>query len=105
MSAHLGKINSSQKLSKFREILKKIRCSAYIIPHNDAHFSEYICPRDERVAFISNFTGSAGCCVITQEKALLWTDGRYFKQASQELSEEWSLMKSGVKGVPSISLF
>ncbi|CAD7931975.1 unnamed protein product [Amoebophrya sp. A25] len=69
--------------------------NAYYIPHNDAHFSEYICERDERLGYISGFTGSAGTAVITPDEALLWTDGRYFLQAEDELGKGWKLMKQG----------
>lgn len=74
---------------------------AYIIPSEDAHQSEYIAAFDERRKFISGFTGSAGLAVVTQSAAALWTDGRYFLQASQELDSNWILQKSGMPGVPS----
>ena len=53
--------------------------------------------------YISNFTGSAGTAVITTEDAALWTDGRYFLQASQQLSPDWKLMKQGLPETPSIT--
>lgn len=89
------------RLSSFRSLLKQKNLNAFVVPHNDAHFSEYICARDERLAFISGFDGSAGCAVITETEALLWTDGRYFQQASQQLPDDWTLMRQGVSGVPS----
>jgi Xaa-Pro aminopeptidase len=52
---------------------------------------------------ISGFTGSAGTAVVTEDKALLWTDGRYFLQASKELSEDWTLMKAGLPETPTVS--
>lgn len=52
--------------------------------------------------YISNFTGSNGTAVITKDAAALWTDGRYFLQASQQLSSDWILMKSGLPETPSI---
>ena len=55
--------------------------------------SEYLCPCDERVAFISGFTGSNALALISQDEALLWTDGRYFLQAEKELTEGWSMRK------------
>lgn len=42
--------------------------------------------------------------LVTQEKALLWTDGRYFLQAEKELSKEWTLMKSEEPEVPTIEV-
>lgn len=56
--------------------------------------SEYIGERDERIKFISGFSGSAGICLITHEIAFMWTDGRYWLQAGKELFEGWELKKS-----------
>lgn len=58
--------------------------------------SEYLASRDRRREFITGFTGSAGTAVITQKEALLWTDGRYYQQAAQQLDENWTLMKDGL---------
>ena len=52
-----------------------------------ADYSEYIAPVDARRAYLTSFTGSAGCAVITEDEARLWTDGRYFLQAEKQLSE------------------
>jgi Xaa-Pro aminopeptidase len=93
---------------------------AYIIPTDDAHQvrndqgesvtrqltkkcfcfqSEYIAPRDRRRQFVTGFDGSAGTAVVTQSEALLWTDGRYYLQASQQLDNNWTLMKDGLPDV------
>ena len=73
---------------------------AFIIPTDDPHLSEYTAPYYGRREFISGFTGSAGTAIVTKEKALLFTDGRYYTQAEQELSSDWDLMKQGMKDVP-----
>ncbi|XP_069165521.1 xaa-Pro aminopeptidase 1 isoform X2 [Procambarus clarkii] len=75
--------------------------NAYIIPSGDAHQSEYIAPCDQRRAFISGFTGSAGTAIVTDTDAALWTDGRYHLQASQQMDENWTLMKQGLSKTPS----
>lgn len=75
---------------------------AYIIPTSDAHSSEYIADCDKHITFISGFTGSAGTAVITQDRACLWTDARYYLQASQQLDENWTLMKEGEADTPSL---
>lgn len=49
---------------------------------------------DERRAWISGFTGSAGTAVVTEDHAALWTDSRYYIQAIQELKEPWTLMNA-----------
>lgn len=56
-----------------------------------------------RRAYISGFTGSAGTAVVTKDKAALWTDGRYFLQAEQQLGSSWILMRAGNMGVPTTS--
>lgn len=58
-----------------------------------------VAPHDHRRAFISGFSGSAGTAVITATSAALWTDGRYFLQAEDELDCNWILMKEGMEGV------
>lgn len=70
--------------------------AAYIVPSDDFHQSEYVGDYFKAREFISGFTGSAGTAVITMDKALLWTDGRYWLQAEIELAEsEFVLMKAG----------
>lgn len=58
--------------------------------------SEYIAPSEKRRGWISGFTGSAGTAVITTNNAALWTDGRYFLQADQQLDCNWILMRTGI---------
>ncbi|GJY70949.1 probable Xaa-Pro aminopeptidase P [Tanacetum coccineum] len=68
---------------------------ALVVPSEDYHQSEYVSARDKRRAFVSGFTGSAGLALVTKNEALLWTDGRYFLQAEQQLSDQWKLMRMG----------
>ena len=65
--------------------MKQHQLDAYLIPSEDAHSSEYVAEVDQRRAFISGFTGSAGTALVTQDTALVWTDSRYFVQAETEL--------------------
>ncbi|KAH9301834.1 hypothetical protein KI387_013417, partial [Taxus chinensis] len=65
--------------------------------------SEFIAECFMRLAFISGFTGSAGTAAVTKDKASLWTDGRYFLQAENQLGPDWMLMRAGTVGVPTIS--
>lgn len=71
-----------------------------VIPSEDSHSSEYIASCDARREFISGFSGSAGCAVVTLDSAALATDGRYFHQAAKELDRDWTLLKQGLQGVP-----
>ena len=86
------------KLTPMRKYMKEVGIDAYVVFHADAHNSEYIAPCDERISYISGFTGSNGVCVITQKAAKLWTDGRYYLAAENQLEEGWTMekMESGV---------
>ena len=90
---------STSSLQLLRNELKAMNIDAFYVGSGDAHQSEYVSDADERRQFISGFTGSAGTALILAESAYLWTDGRYFLQASNELSSDWTLMKSGQPGV------
>jgi Xaa-Pro aminopeptidase len=75
------------------------RLDAYIVPYNDEHQSEYLADCDQRIKFISGFSGSNATVIVTADAAFLWTDGRYFLQAESQLDENWTLMKDGLPGV------
>ncbi|XP_031158897.1 xaa-Pro aminopeptidase 2 isoform X2 [Sander lucioperca] len=86
-------VNTTLQLKKLQEQMLLLNISAYIIPGTDAHLSEYIAPRDARMAFMTGFTGSAGTAVVTQTKAALWTDSRYWVQAERQMDCNWELEK------------
>lgn len=93
--------SSTVQLTALRDVLKERNFQAYIIPTEDAHYSEYAAACDARRAFISGFTGSAGTAVVTVTNgACLWTDGRYYLQASQQLDSNWTLQKMGLPETP-----
>ncbi|KAL8540826.1 hypothetical protein ACS0TY_002157 [Phlomoides rotata] len=108
-SSELRKKNTSSepdaKLVALRELFTRpnINIDAYVIPSQDAHQSEFTAECYSRRSYISGFTGSAGTVVVTKDKAALWTDGRYFLQAEQQLTSSWILMRAGNLGVPSTS--
>lgn len=99
--------NTTKILTELRAIMKQLpnndgAISAYIIPTDDSHQSEYISPADERRSFVSGFDGSAGTAIVTQNAALLWTDGRYHQQAGNQIDNNWTLMKDGLPATPTI---
>lgn len=59
--------------------------AAWVMPTADPHMSEYLTEHWQTRAYFSGFTGSAGTLVVTVKDALLWTDGRYWEQAEQQL--------------------
>lgn len=100
VSTSLQRPNISQRLHDLRSVMKTQGIDAWIIPSSDAHNSEYVASHWEGRAWISGFTGSAGTVVITANQAALWTDGRYFLQASEQLEGSGiTLMKQGLPGV------
>ncbi|MGL4773116.1 MAG: aminopeptidase P family protein [Clostridium sp.] len=74
-----------EKIEKLRVEMKKDGINYYIISSADAHQSEYVADYYRGRAYISGFTGSAGTVLIGLDKGILWTDGRYFIQAEDEL--------------------
>jgi len=94
------------RLKAVRKEMKARGMDAWLVPSTDPHLSEYVPDCWQRRPWVSGFTGSAGDIVITASWAGLWTDGRYFLQASQELDGTGiELMKIGVAGVPTIEEF
>lgn len=93
----------NNKLKKLRTLMTQNNIDGFIIPTSDTHASEYVADYFKCREFISGFTGSAGTLVIGMDNAALWTDGRYFLQAADELSgSEIELMQMGITGTPSI---
>lgn len=91
------------KIELIRQLLKLHGIGAFIQPMGDAHTSEYISDADKRVEWLTGFTGSAGTAVVTADKALFWTDGRYFTQAAEQLKGTgFELMKMNEPGVPDL---
>ena len=83
--------------------MERNKINAYVIPTSDEHGSEYLSDHFKTREYMSGFTGSAGTLVVTMYEALLWTDGRYFIQAAEQLQDsEIKLMKAGEEGVPSV---
>jgi len=86
-----------------RSRMKQLEIDAYTIPGTDPHMSEYVPFYFRRREFVTGFTGSAGDGVITQDKAGMWTDSRYFLQAEKQLKNTpFRLMKLGEPDCPAI---
>jgi len=94
---------STATLDALREELARTGVDAFVIPSDDPHLSEYVAPCFERRAFASGFTGSAGTAVVLRDRALCWTDGRYWLQASAQLEAGWELVEAGAPGVDGVA--
>ena len=96
-----GVVRTASLVEQLRERMRVHHLQAYIVPSEDEHASEYPSDADLLRGHITGFNGSAGCALVTLKEALLFTDGRYFLQASQQLEPGvWSLMRAGEPGVP-----
>lgn len=94
-------MNVNEKLSSLRKLMDEKGIDAYIIPTYDPHQSEYVGEHWQARVWISGFTGSAGTVVVTKDEAGLWTDGRYFIQAENQIKgSEIKLFKMGIPGYP-----
>lgn len=92
-----------QRIENIRDLMKEKNIYAYIVPSSDYHQSEYVGDYFKSREFMSGFTGSAGTLIISMDEAGLWTDGRYFIQAENELKDSGiKLFKMGEEGVPTI---
>lgn len=95
-----------ERLSALRSEMKKRRIDIYVVPTSDFHESEYVGAHFKARRFITGFTGSAGTAVITLTEAGLWTDGRYFVQAENQLKDSTvTLFRMGEEGVPEVDEF
>ena len=92
-----------QRIENIRDLMKEKNIYAYIVPSSDYHQSEYVGDYFKSREFMSGFTGSAGSLIISMDEGGLWTDGRYFIQAENELKDSGiKLFKMGEEGVPTI---
>ncbi|MCD7936973.1 MAG: aminopeptidase P family protein [Tannerellaceae bacterium] len=94
----------TDRIASLREEMKKHQLDAYIIPSSDSHLSEYPAACWKAREWISGFNGSAGTVVVTANKAGLWTDSRYFLQATAQLEgtgiELYKLMLPDTPSIP-----
>jgi len=73
------------RLAQLREVLARRGLCGYVIPRADAHQNEYVPAGEERLSWLTGFTGSAGLCVVLQDTAALFVDGRYTLQAEAQV--------------------
>ena len=74
-----------ERLAALRGQMGKAGLASYVVPGNDPHASEYMASHWYEMQWLSGFNGESGTMVVTMEKALLWTDSRYYLQAGIEL--------------------
>lgn len=100
----MKKMTIIERLEALRALMKKEGLSAYIVPGTDPHASEYMAPHWAEMSWITGFLGETGTAVITTDRALLWTDSRYYLQAEAELQGTTvELMRESDVDCPSIT--
>lgn len=92
-----------ERLQALRRQMDEKQIDVYFVPTSDFHESEYVGDHFKARKFITGFTGSAGTAVITKTEAGLFTDGRYFIQAAEQLKDTTiTLFRIGEEGVPKL---
>ena len=81
-----------EKINKLKKIFFREKIDGYIVPKNDEFFGEYIPAHNDRLNFISNFTGSYGFALILKNKNYLFVDGRYTLQAHQQSNDNFKIV-------------
>ncbi|ACI92388.1 Xaa-Pro aminopeptidase 1 [Afipia carboxidovorans OM5] len=80
------------RLAAFREEIVQRGLAGFIVPRGDSQQNEYVAPSEERLAWLTGFTGSAGLAMVTVREAALFVDGRYTLQAGQQVdTTAWSI--------------
>ncbi len=94
------------RLDALRNVMREAGIAAVVVPQADPHLGEYLAAHWQVRRWLSGFTGSAGDLVVTLDRALLWTDSRYFIQAAAQLDGSGiELMKDGLAETLSIAAF
>ncbi len=73
------------RLAAFREELARRKLTGFVIPRADQQQNEYVAPSEERLAWLTGFTGSAGLAIVLTYEAALFVDGRYTLQAAKQV--------------------
>ncbi|MBE3789351.1 aminopeptidase P family protein [Vibrio parahaemolyticus] len=76
------------RVNAIREWLAQHNIDALLIPHEDEYLGEYVPAHNERLHWLTGFTGSAGAAVITQDKAAIFVDGRYTVQVTKQVPSD-----------------
>jgi Xaa-Pro aminopeptidase len=80
------------RLQAFREELLRRGLAGFVIPRADAQQNEYVAPSEERLAWLTGFTGSAGLAIVLRQEAAIFVDGRYTLQAAKQVvTPAWTI--------------
>ena len=94
-----NKGETPERLSLVQAELSKKKLSGYIVPRSDVHQGEYVAACDERLSWITGFTGSAGICFVGKNEAALFVDGRYSIQAKKQTDTLFEVIQWNKKNI------
>jgi Xaa-Pro aminopeptidase len=83
-----GGVALTARLSAFREELARRKLTGFVIPRADQQQNEYVAPSEERLAWLTGFTGSAGLAIVLTREAAVFVDGRYTLQAAKQVDRK-----------------
>jgi len=87
-----GGVALTARLAAFREELLRRKLTGFVIPRADQQQNEYVAPSEERLAWLTGFTGSAGMAIVLAREAAVFVDGRYTLQAAKQVDgKAWSV--------------
>jgi len=87
-----GGVALSARLSALREELGRRKLTGFVVPRADQQQNEYVAPSEERLAWLTGFTGSAGLAVVLAQEAAVFVDGRYTLQAAKQVDgKAWTI--------------
>ncbi len=95
----------NQQLDQLRACMAERGIDVYLVPACDYHQSEYFSDYFFSTRFLSGFTGESCTIVVTKDEAHLWTDGRYFIQAEEQMDAAFTLERMQMPGVPTVAEF
>src|ERR1043166_10176048 len=76
---------ASGRIAAVRAELRRRGLDGFIVPHADRHQNEYVPPSEERLAWLTGFSGSAGAAIVLAERAVIFVDGRYLLQVRDQV--------------------
>src|SRR5215470_5057428 len=83
-----GGVALAARLAAFREELARRKLTGFVIPRADQQQNEYVPPSEERLAWLTGFTGSAGLAIVLTREAAVFVDGRYTLQAGKQVDRK-----------------
>jgi Xaa-Pro aminopeptidase len=87
-----GGVALTARLSAFREELARRKLAGFVVPRADQQQNEYVAPSEERLAWLTGFTGSAGLAIVLSQTAAVFVDGRYTLQAAKQVDRKaWEI--------------